>query len=318
MNTSEIISGVPSDTCDEDEHNRNTSSQDQQGAEHGPTQDDLESTESSTLFDSALSHQELGLVSAPAIVDEGPFGYQLSHPSPRRNRFIQKRLLPNLSPTPSRRPCRFSPSPADHMIESTPNKAANVQLNPYAIMIQPSPRLTFLPSSSSTGYTLHGLPIVTLAETLLHSATNAHTAFADLDFENLVQSDAPVYLYKPKWYIPYMQLAYLELTDELISRICPADLIGQPCPHDETFEWNWIEGCWQVCGGGCGMLRLCEVCFSCPSHRSVDTLPQRPLIFLSRHYKQTHHHPHPLFPSQISSQIPASPIAPPPPTTIQV
>ena len=204
----------------------------------------------STLLNprSALSAEAQDFILASSIGENDTFAYQLSHLSPQRNIFITRG-------TQSRRPSQSSAS-------GEVNHASVSVLNSCTSEIQPFPLLNFLPSSSSTSYTLAGLPVVTFAETLLHSATASFAA--DTSNSNIDTIDTIALTSTPKrkvgYYIPYLQLGYLELTDDVISRICPCDLVGLPCPHDEVFEWNWIDGNWECAGVGCGMLRLCEVC----------------------------------------------------------
>jgi hypothetical protein len=110
------------------------------------------------------------------------------------------------------------------------------------------PAISCLPSSSSSssGYTVAGLPVLT---------------FLQMDH----------YSNRAKCYIPYMQLGYLEINNELIDKICPCDLEGISCPFDEIFAWDWVEACWKR--GNCGMLRLCKVRLdSARSGSSVSSL----------------------------------------------
>lgn len=202
----------------------------------------------STLADrhSELSAEAPAFVSPSVMRASDPFGYQLSHPSPLRNRFITRSFQP--SPTPALTPEQLGFGEKDNESTAAPG--------PLATIACVAPHLAFLPSSYSTGCTLMGLPIVTHAETLLYSPTASSSSNTDHD------NDIPTFTPQPRYYIPYLQLGYLELTDDLIHCICPFDLTGDGCPHDEVYEWNWIDARWETGGGGCGMLRLCEVSFA--------------------------------------------------------
>ena len=198
---------------------------------------------SSTLSDRplVLSAEAPDFVPSNGVNQGDPFEYQLSHPSPQRNRFIA-------------RGTQSPHSDEDDLSTTSPRS--------HATTPQASPLLGFLPSSSSTGYTLSGLPVVTLAEKILHapsfsvkSSVPTNVASGDVDNVESCSTLVP----KVAYYIPYLQLGYLEITDELIIRICPHDLAGKSCPHDEVYEWNWMDARWEAGGGGCGRLRLCEV-----------------------------------------------------------
>lgn len=135
-------------------------------------------------------------------VVDGPFGYQLVHGNPVIDDFLRKQLAKS-DPTSSFR-----------------NYAVN-----------PTPGLVFLPSASSTGWVVNGLPIETSA--LVNHPDHVH-----------------------KQWIRYSQYGFVERNDELFAAICPADLGGRKCVWDEVWAWDAKERKWR---GGCQMIRLCEV-----------------------------------------------------------
>ncbi|RMZ91898.1 hypothetical protein DV736_g875, partial [Chaetothyriales sp. CBS 134916] len=75
-----------------------------------------------------------------------------------------------------------------------------------------------------------------------------------------------------RFFIPYLNVGYLEVRRELIERICPADLCGKECPFNNIYYWEEIgddsqshssRGMWRF---GCRLLRLCESVQARPFH----------------------------------------------------
>lgn len=136
-----------------------------------------------------------------AVID-GPFGYQLVHGDPEIDTYLRRELVRN-DPT-----------------ASYPNYISN-----------PTPGLVFIPSASSSGWLVSGLPIETAAAINLGSA-------------------------RDKMWMRYGAFGFVERNEALYAAICPADLAGRKCVWDEVWAWDARERKWR---GGCQMIRLCEV-----------------------------------------------------------
>lgn len=146
-----------------------------------------------------------GHASQTALTDpvlDGPFGHQLVHGNPDIDIYLRNEL------------CRNDPT------ATYPN-----------YIINPGPGLAFIPSASSSGWLISGLPIETVAA--IKHPSNVE-----------------------KTWLRYGEYGFVELNKDLFAAICPADLSWRQCKWDETWVWDPQARKWR---GGCQMIRLCEV-----------------------------------------------------------
>ncbi|RMZ85585.1 hypothetical protein DV737_g629, partial [Chaetothyriales sp. CBS 132003] len=76
----------------------------------------------------------------------------------------------------------------------------------------PEPTTAAATSGLGNGFFLHHLP--------LYSASSLDVAHPE------------------RFFIPYLNVGYLEVRKELIERICPADLCGKECPFNNIYYWE--------------------------------------------------------------------------------